>query len=41
MDNDRIQANIDNIEYSIKNYGKLKKKKFKVKLFGVGTLDVL
>ena len=37
MENDRIQANIDNIEYFIKNYGRLKKKNFKVKLFGVGT----
>ena len=37
MEDSRIQANIDNIEYFIKNYGRLKKKNFKVKLFGVGT----
>ena len=37
MEDSKTQTNIDNIEYFIKNYGRLKKKKFEVKLFGVGT----
>lgn len=37
MEDSTMQSKIINIERFIKDYGKLKKKKFKVKLFGMGT----
>ncbi len=37
MKDSRTQTNIDTINGFIKKYGKLKKKKFKVKLFGIDT----
>lgn len=37
MENLTMQTDIANIERFIKDYGNLKKKKFKVKLFGLGT----